>query len=47
MQKLTGGYSWKRATGITVAKSKLSRHTSIPFTKSGRQRKVGKIVTGG
>ena len=42
-----GGFSWKRATGITRAKSKISRATGIPITKSGRQRKIGKIVTGG
>ena len=42
-----GGFSWKRATGITKAKSKVSRATGIPFTKSGRQRKVGKMITGG
>lgn len=42
-----GGFSWKRAVGITKAKQKISRTTGIPLTKSGRQRKVGKIVTGG
>jgi len=42
-----GGFSWKRAIGVTRAKSKISRATGIPLTKSGRQRKVGKIVTGG
>jgi len=42
-----GGFSWKRATGITRAKSKISRATGVPLTKSGRQRKVGKMVTGG
>ena len=42
-----GGFSWKRATGVTRAKSKVSRVTGIPLTKSGRQRKVGKAVTGG
>jgi hypothetical protein len=42
-----GGFSWKRATGITRVKSKISRATGIPLTKSGRQRKVGKMVTGG
>lgn len=41
------GFSWKRATGITKAKQKISRKTGIPLTKSGRQRKIGKIVTGG
>lgn len=42
-----GGFSWKRALGITRAKQRISRKTGIPFTKSGRQRKVGKMVTGG
>lgn len=42
-----GGWSWKRATGITKAKRKVSKRTGIPFTKSGRQRKVGKMITGG
>ena len=42
-----GGFSWKRAVGISAAKSRLSRSIGIPLTKSGRQRKVGKMVTGG
>jgi hypothetical protein len=42
-----GGFSWKRAVGITRAKQSISRATGIPLTKSGRQRKVGKMVTGG
>ncbi|MBS3957764.1 MAG: hypothetical protein KGZ40_09615 [Clostridiales bacterium] len=42
-----GGFSWKRATGVTRAKSGISRATGIPLTKSGRQRKVGKMITGG
>lgn len=42
-----GGFSWKRLFGITRAKTGISRATGIPLTKSGRQRKVGKIVTGG
>jgi len=41
------GFSWKRATGVTKAKTRISRATGIPFTKSGRQRKIGKMVTGG
>ena len=39
-----GGFSWKRATGISSAKSKISKSIGIPLTKSGRQRKVGKLV---
>ncbi len=42
-----GGFSWKRALGVTRAKQRISRATGIPLTKSGRQRKVGKMVTGG
>src|SRR5690242_2966665 len=42
-----GGFSWKRAVGISAAKSRISRSTGIPLTKSGRQRKVGRMVTGG
>ncbi|MCL6105820.1 MAG: hypothetical protein M1309_00475 [Actinobacteria bacterium] len=42
-----GGFSWKRAIGITRAKRKISRATGIPLTKSGRQRKIGKMATGG
>jgi hypothetical protein len=36
-----GGWSWKRQFGITNAKRRVSRATGIPWTKSGRQRKVG------
>ncbi len=39
-----GGFSWKRAVGITRIKSNISRSIGIPLTKSGRQRKVGKAV---
>ena len=42
-----GGFSWKRAVGISAAKARLSRRIGIPFTKSGRQRKLGKMLSGG
>jgi hypothetical protein len=42
-----GGFSWKRAVGVTKVKQKISRKTGIPLTKSGRQRKIGKMITGG
>ena len=38
-----GGFSWRRAVGITNAKRRVSRATGIPWTKSGRQRKVGSM----
>jgi len=40
-----GGFSWKRALGITRAKQNLSRQIGIPLTKSGRQRKLGSMLT--
>ena len=40
-------FSAKRAVGITRAKHTIARKTDIPMTKSGRQRKIGKAVTGG
>jgi hypothetical protein len=37
-------FSWKRATGLSAAKSKLSRQIGVPLTKGGRQRKTGKAM---
>ena len=37
-------FSWKRALGITQAKQKIARHTSIPTTKSGIERKIGQMI---
>lgn len=42
-----GGFSYKRATGITNAKRKVSKSTGVPMTKSGRQRKAGQAMAGG
>lgn len=46
-----GGFSWKRATGVTKMKQKVARATGIPTTKAGRKRKAKNIlwnsVTGG
>lgn len=42
-----GGFSWKRVLGVTRQKQRFSRATGIPLTKSGRQRKIGKALTGG
>lgn len=38
------GFSWKRASGLSAAKSKLSRHIGVPLTRAGRQRKVAKAL---
>lgn len=37
-------FSWKRAIGISSAKGKLSRAIGIPLTRSGRQRKAGRLL---
>ena len=42
-----GGFSWKRLTGISAAKSRISRATGVPFTRSGRNQKIGRVATGG
>lgn len=39
-----GGFSWKRLLGITRMKQRISRKIGIPLTKSGRQRKLGKLI---
>lgn len=42
-----GGFSWKRATGISGAKLNISKKMGVPLTKSGRQQKVGRAASGG
>lgn len=37
-------FSWKRALGITNAKQKFTRETGIPTSKSGLERKIGRII---
>lgn len=42
-----GGFSWSRLLGVSAAKSRISRAIGVPLTRSGRQRKIGRIITGG
>lgn len=42
-----GGFSWKRLTGISGVKARMSRKTGIPFTRSGRHQKIGRSLTRG
>lgn len=42
-----GGWSWKRALGISKAKSKFARKTGIPTTKAGRRNKMRRLATCG
>ena len=39
-------FSWKRAVGISALKGKISRQIGIPLTRSGRERKAGRLVLG-
>ena len=40
-------YKKWQTEGVTRAKQKISKATGIPWTKAGRQRKIGKALTGG
>jgi hypothetical protein len=44
VKKYGFSFSWKRALGISAAKSRLSRQIGIPLTRSGRQRKLGRML---
>ena len=37
-------FSWKRFLGISATKGRISRKIGIPLTKSGRQRKLGRMI---
>jgi len=37
-------FSWRRALGVSQAQAKLSRRIGIPLSRSGRQRKAGRMV---
>ena len=46
-KKANNGFSWSRLLGLTGIKQKISRKTGIPFSKAGRDRKIGAMVTKG
>jgi len=37
-------FSWRRALGISQAQAKLSRQIGIPLSRTGRQRKIGRMT---
>ena len=39
-----GGFSGKRLLGISAAKRRVSRATGIPWSRSGRERKLGAAI---
>lgn len=46
-KKKNSGFSWSKLLGYTGIKQKISRKTGIPFSKAGRDRKIGAMVTKG
>ena len=46
-RKFGVSFSAKRALGISSAKANLSREIGVPLTKSGRERKLARMLTGG
>lgn len=42
-----GGFSWKRLVGISRLKSNISRKIGIPLTRSGRNQKIGRMLSRG
>jgi hypothetical protein len=45
-RKFGVSFSWKRATGVSAFKGKVSRSIGIPLTRSGRERKAGRLLLG-
>jgi len=43
-RKFGFSWSWKRASGLSAMKGKISRKIGVPLTRSGRQRKVGRLM---
>lgn len=43
MNKYGFSFSYKRALGITTLKQRISRQTGIPLSKSGLERKIGRL----
>ena len=37
-------FSWRRALGVAAFKRSVSRRIGIPLTRSGRERKLGRVL---
>ena len=42
-----GGFSLARLLGVSAAKARVSRQIGIPFTRSGREAKLGRLILRG
>lgn len=38
-------FSWRRATGLSALRGRIARHTGIPTTRGGMERKIGRVLT--
>lgn len=43
-KKFGFSFSWKRAVGITAAKTSFAKTTGIPTSKSSLERKIGRVI---
>lgn len=43
-KKFGVSFSWKRASGISGLKNKISRQTGFPMTKTGFNNKLGRSI---
>ncbi len=46
-RKFGFSWSWRRASGLSALKGRISRKIGVPLTKSGRERKLGRLLLGG
>lgn len=37
-------FSWRRAVGLSALSAKVSRKIGVPLTRSGRERKLGRLL---
>lgn len=47
MSKFGFSWSWKRALGISGARTSFARKTGVPTTRGGLERKVGRTLLNG
>lgn len=46
-RKFGYSFSWKRVLGVSAMKGRVARATGIPTSRSGRERKIGRALSGG
>jgi hypothetical protein len=46
-RKFGFSWSWKRASGLSAAKGRISKKIGIPLTQSGRRQKTGRLLWSG